>query len=37
MEISKDLNAIKSAYMMAKSENNKPEMNRLKQEALAAS
>ena len=36
MEISKDLYAIKSAYMMANSENNKPEMNRLKQEALAA-
>lgn len=36
MEIPKDLNAIKSAYMMAKNENNKPEMNRLKQEALTA-
>lgn len=36
MEIPKDLNAIKSAYMMARNENNKPEMSRLKQEALAA-
>jgi len=36
MEIPKDLNAIKSAYMTAKNENNKPEMNRLKQEALMA-
>ena len=36
MEIPKDLNSIKSAYMMAKSENNKHEMNRLRQEALMA-
>lgn len=36
MEIPKDLNAIKGAYMVAKNENNKPEMNRLKQEALIA-
>ena len=36
MQITKDLNAIKSAYMMARNEKNKPEMNRLKQEALAA-
>ncbi len=35
MKITPEIKAIQNAYMQARSENNRPEMNRLKAEAMA--